>query len=262
MKEGNKLIRIKFSKHGLMKYTGHLDTMRYFQRVIRRSGIDAAYSEGFSPHQIMSFAQPLSVGVESNGEYFDLEVTVLSSASDMMERMNAVSAEGMEIRDIVLLPDRAKKAMATVHSAEYTVIFRPGHEPEWDIYKAVRAFKDMPSLKITKKSKKSVREIQLKDFVYSLDIEEKTLGFLFPDGPLSGDEIKDPEKKVPYLRMRLSAASGDNVKPALLIRALKGIMVQGSDEEEEYPSLTDLLITREDIFDSDGKPLSKAGERF
>ena len=245
-----------------MKYTGHLDTMRYFQRVIRRSGIDAAYSEGFSPHQIMSFAQPLSVGVESNGEYFDLEVTVLSSASDMMERMNAVSAEGMEIRDIVLLPDRAKKAMATVHSAEYTVIFRPGHEPEWDIYKAVRAFKDMPSLKITKKSKKSVREIQLKDFVYSLDIEEKTLGFLFPDGPLSGDEIKDPEKKVPYLRMRLSAASGDNVKPALLIRALKGIMVQGSDEEEEYPSLTDLLITREDIFDSDGKPLSEAGERF
>jgi len=262
LKEGNKLIRIKFSKHGLMKYTGHLDTMRYFQKVVRRSGINAAYSEGFSPHQIMSFAQPLSVGVESNGEYFDLEVTGLSSASDMMERMNAVSAEGMEIRDIVLLPDKAKKAMATVHSAEYSVIFRPGHEPEWDIFEAVRVFKDLPSLKITKKSKKSVREIELKDFVYYLDIEERPLELLFPEGPLSGDVIEDPKKTVPFLHMRLSAASGDNVKPALLIRALRGIMDKDTDEEDGYPSLTDLLITRENLFDSDGKPLSDAGERF
>ena len=45
-----------------MKFIGHLDVMRYFQKAIRRAGIDIAYSEGFSPHQIMSFAAPLSVG--------------------------------------------------------------------------------------------------------------------------------------------------------------------------------------------------------
>ena len=58
-------IRIKFAKEGTMKFIGHLDVMRYFQKVMRRADVDIRYSEGFSPHQIMSFASPLGVGMES-----------------------------------------------------------------------------------------------------------------------------------------------------------------------------------------------------
>lgn len=60
-------IRIKFRKYGVMKFIGHLDMMRYFQKAMRRAEIDIAYSEGFSPHQIMSFAAPLGVGITSDG---------------------------------------------------------------------------------------------------------------------------------------------------------------------------------------------------
>ena len=60
-------IRLRFSKQGQMKFIGHLDMVRYFQKVMRRSEVDVAYSEGFSPHQKMSFAAPLSVGVLSVG---------------------------------------------------------------------------------------------------------------------------------------------------------------------------------------------------
>ena len=67
-------IRIKFRKYGVMKFIGHLDMMRYFQKAMRRAEIDIAYSEGFSPHQIMSFAAPLGVGITSDGEYLDIEV--------------------------------------------------------------------------------------------------------------------------------------------------------------------------------------------
>ena len=67
-------IRLRFSKQGQMKFIGHLDMVRYFQKVMRRSEVDVAYSEGFSPHQKMSFASPLSVGVLSRGEYFDLKL--------------------------------------------------------------------------------------------------------------------------------------------------------------------------------------------
>ena len=75
-------LRIKFSKHGVMKFIGHLDVMRYFQKAMRRADIDIAYSTGFSPHQIMSFAQPLGVGVESNGEYMDVELNSAISFFD------------------------------------------------------------------------------------------------------------------------------------------------------------------------------------
>ena len=67
-------LRVKFSKTGHMKFIGHLDLMRFFQKAIRRSKIDIKYSEGFSPHQIMSFAAPLGLGIESFGEYMDIEL--------------------------------------------------------------------------------------------------------------------------------------------------------------------------------------------
>ena len=79
-------IRIKFSKFGNMRFIGHLDTMRYFQKVMRRADIDIAYSTGFSPHQIMSFAAPLGVGLISEGEYLDIEVTSTESTEESLRR--------------------------------------------------------------------------------------------------------------------------------------------------------------------------------
>ena len=74
-------IRIKFSKQGAMKFIGHLDTMRYFQKVMRRADVDIRYSEGFSPHQIMSFAAPLGVGLTGSGEYLDIQILAASGKS-------------------------------------------------------------------------------------------------------------------------------------------------------------------------------------
>ena len=68
-------VRIKFAKTGHMKFVGHLDTMRYFQKAIRRAELPVAFSGGYSPHMIMSFAAPLGVGTTSLGEYFDMELT-------------------------------------------------------------------------------------------------------------------------------------------------------------------------------------------
>lgn len=52
-------VRIKFSKEGPMKFVGHLDTMRYFQKAIRRANLPVAFSGGFSPHMIMSLQHHL-----------------------------------------------------------------------------------------------------------------------------------------------------------------------------------------------------------
>ena len=67
-------IRIKFSKQGNLRFVGHLDMMRYFQKANRRAELPIAYSEGFSPHQIMSFAAPLGMGLEGLAEYFDIRI--------------------------------------------------------------------------------------------------------------------------------------------------------------------------------------------
>ena len=107
-------VRIKFSKEGPIKFIGHLDVMRYFQKAIRRADIDIAYTTGFSPHQIMSFASPLSVGHESIGEYFDVELHSIVSEEDMKNRLNSVMVEGIQIQDVAVLDDKEGNAMASV----------------------------------------------------------------------------------------------------------------------------------------------------
>ena len=77
-------LRIKFRKYGPVRYIGHLDLMRFFQKAIRRAQIDVAYSGGFSPHQIMAFAAPLGVGLASNGEYMDIEVNSMGCSANSM----------------------------------------------------------------------------------------------------------------------------------------------------------------------------------
>ena len=73
-----------------MKFVGHLDIMRYFQKAMRRAEVDIAYSEGFSPHQKMSFAAPLGLGLTSEGEYMDIEVHQSKSSKEMVQALNAV----------------------------------------------------------------------------------------------------------------------------------------------------------------------------
>ena len=109
-----------------MKFIGHLDVMRYFQKVMRRADVDIRYSEGFSPHQIMSFASPLGVGMESRGEYVDIEVLSSDSSKEMLRRINSVIGDEMEAISYRLLPDNAANAMSIVAAADYVVKFRTG----------------------------------------------------------------------------------------------------------------------------------------
>lgn len=129
-----------------MRFIGHLDVMRYFQKAIRRAGIDIAYSGGFSPHQIMSFAAPLGVGLTSNGEYMDIEVVSAASSEDIKNSLNKAMVPGIEIVSVTKLSDNAMNAMASVTAAEYTVRFREGYEPSFDWAHLIDAFYEQPSI--------------------------------------------------------------------------------------------------------------------
>ena len=101
--------RIKFRKYGVMKFIGHLDIMRFFQKVMRRADIPIAFTGGYSPHMIMSFANPLGVGLTSDGEYFDIELTEPIDFDAAVERMNATMVEGIEVVNMVEISDDKKR---------------------------------------------------------------------------------------------------------------------------------------------------------
>ena len=104
-------VRIKFTKEGPMKFVGHLDTMRYFQKAIRRAELPIAFSGGYSPHMIMSFAAPLGVGVTSTGEYFDMELTATIPTDEICQRLNSQMVDGIHVLSARQVEDgkRAKR---------------------------------------------------------------------------------------------------------------------------------------------------------
>ncbi len=179
-------VRIKFSKNGPIKFIGHLDVMRYFQKAIRRAEIDIAYSKGFSPHQIMSFAQPLGVGVESNGEYVDVELNTAVSSNDVMDKLNAVMNEGIKIESVKKLPEGVMNAMASVAASKYLISIKEGYDLGIDFLGQCKELYKREHIYIVKKTKKSEVEMDLKPAIYEMDITEEGL-MIFVDSSSSGN---------------------------------------------------------------------------
>lgn len=199
-------IRIKFSKTGTMKFIGHLDTMRFFQKVMRLSGIDICYSEGYSPHQIMSFASPLGVGVESIGEYLDIEVASSLSSEESLAALNRNMPEGLRCLSYRRLPDDARNAMSLVSCADYQVFRKDGSCG--DMQEQIdRVFYGEKQFLITKKTKKSEIELNLREYVY--DFAWRNDAFF----------------------LKLSAGSERNIKPELLLTSFferQGLIYEGN----------------------------------
>lgn len=212
--------RIKFSKYGAMIFIGHLDMMRYFQKAVRRAEIPIAYSTGFSPHQIMSFAAPLGVGIYSNGEYLDIEVTEKVSTAAMKEALNRTMAEGVEILSVKVLPEDAKNAMASVAAAGYFVQVRKGHEPDFSFGERFDDFMAKPSIPYEKETKKGRKLLDLKEGIYDHRIEQ--------DG----------------IYLLVDASSSGNIKPGMIMEAYYAYLGKKTAE-------FDFVVTREETYTKD-----------
>lgn len=231
-------VRIKFSKHGVVKFIGHLDFMRYFQKAIRRAGIDVAYSSGFSPHQIMSFASPLGVGHCSNGDYFDIEANSHNGRQDMIDRLNGAMVPGVAVENIVALGENAGNAMASVAAAGYTLEWKDGYEIPANLEETVSGFYAQDSIMVTKQTKKSTLELDLKPGIYEIKANKDSIYML------------------------VDASSSGNIKPALLLEAFYAFL------GKEFEPLA-IQITREETYTDIGEkgkrnlvPLDAVGEDF
>ena len=197
-------IRIKFRKYGALKFIGHLDVMRYFQKAIRRAGIDIKYSEGFNPHMIMSFAAPLGVGITSDGEYFDIQVQSTLSSRDSLKALNDTMVEGIDVVSYVALPESAGKAMSSVAAADYEVFYKEHYEIPCSSEEFAniikRFYQEQEHITVLKKTKKSETEIDLKPLIYNFQVKER-------------------EGK-PCFYLMLSTGSVDNIKPEFVLQTM------------------------------------------
>ncbi len=202
---------------------------------MRRADVKIRYSEGFSPHQIMSFAAPLGVGITSNGEYLDIEANE-DDLKSITDRLNQVMVEGIEVLSCRKLQDSSKNAMSIVCAADYTLEFREGYQPKDldEFFEKLLDFYAQEQIVITKKTKKGQKEMDLKPLIYQLR--------------RNGEGIF----------MQVSTGSTDNIKPELVMEAFY------QAKQWEYPRFT-FQIQREEVYGQDSEemiPLEEFGEEF
>ncbi len=169
----------KYSKTGYLKYISHLDVLRFIQRSVKRAGIKAKYSEGFNPHMKTSFGYPLSLGIESIGEYFELELNENIEPELFKERMNSVMPKEMQIIKADYSND-AESLMKRCAYARYLINI----EPSIDVNKLNEYFEEMLTegviykrQKINKKNKLVTKELNTKeliDYLKAENIDNKT----------------------------------------------------------------------------------------
>jgi len=212
--------------------------MRYFQKVMRRADVKIRYSEGFSPHQIMSFAAPLGVGITSNAEYLDIEIEGAFCSRAMVDRLNQVMADGFTVLSCLRLSDSSKNAMSIVCAADYTLEFREGYAPaDMDaFFQKLTDFYRKEQILIVKKTKKGQQEIDLKPLIYRL------------------------EQRADAIFMQVSTGSTDNVKPDLVMEAFY------QEQQWEYPRFG-FQIQREEVYGRESRytkpiPLEEFGENI
>lgn len=219
-------VRIKFKKDGVMRFVGHLDLMRFFQKLFRRADIPVALTKGFSPHMIMSFASPLAIGSAGEGEYLDVELTRPVDSADALCRLNAHSVPGVEILSFRRISDEKKMtAMTILDAAAYRLTVEKEHVPvpEDILSQLCEEFLAMSSCLMEKKTKRKTAETDIRPLVYEFS--------LLADGAV-------------YLLC--AAGSRENIRPELVVRALE-MLAGETPQSYEIGSLTRLdMYTRRD----------------
>ena len=174
--------RMRLAKYGPMKFIGHLELMRFLQKCLRRTDIDVHYSDGITPRMIMSTAMPLGLGLESSGEYVDLELGRPVSTEHALEQLRPMMPEGLEILDFrqvgEIVPEgggtakKPEKAMSVVAAAEYDVCFRDSYRPPGNWQQILLDFVGQKEIVWTKETKKGFRTLDMKPLIYSFSITE------------------------------------------------------------------------------------------
>ena len=114
-------IRITFAKLGALRYTGHLDLHKLWERTARRAELPLAYSQGFHPQPKMNIAAALPLGFSSRCEVLDMRLEHDIPLEGLREKLQETLPTGIQVINVESVDERAPTLQTQVVSAEYEV---------------------------------------------------------------------------------------------------------------------------------------------
>ena len=209
---------VKYSKDNEAIYVSHLDVQRSMQRTLRRCGLPIKYTMGFHPHVALTFAQPLSVAVESQGDYMEFSLVDYVNPEIIKSRINSVIAPGFYAESCGYIAKEYKSLMSMVAMCEWNI--KVDSKYQSDLADRIRFVNESTELIVEKRTKKGYTDIDIRNGIYNIT-----------PVPNAGNMI----------HLRLASGGKLNISPKLVLAAM--------DIEQKYAK-----IIRKDIyFEREGK---------
>ncbi|MEG6585735.1 TIGR03936 family radical SAM-associated protein [Dendrosporobacter sp. 1207_IL3150] len=195
-------LRAEITKGEEIRYISHLDFARAIERAIRRANLQVAYSEGFNPHMKISFASALAVGITSDAEFLDIEMTEDIPVEAFQEKISGQLPPGIVLKRAKYMLQKTQALMAVVNRAEYTIIVPTSAEVSIDdVEQSVERFNDSLEVIYIRESPKGKKEIDVKEYIaeaINVSINKKEL----------------------TIKMAISITPGGSIKPGEVLKVL------------------------------------------
>ena len=214
-------IRLRFSKSGALCYIGHLDFLKVFQQTIRRAKLPVAYSQGFNPHMLLSFALPLPLGMASTSDYADLTLEHEMPYDELVSQFNAHAPRGLRLTTAWEFSGPGAAALVT--AADYMFIMEMPDSVNKDMYatqekadEIVQALLNRENIVIPKKTKSGIKDT---------DIRPDLMDIYVPGVGKSGNYKSFDFAAIPFnasILMRLAAGSGRFLNPLIVANLILG----------------------------------------
>lgn len=192
-----KNVRVWFKKRNAARYISHLDMTRCVSRALKLSGLPVWYTEGFNPRIYMTYAMPLSLGVQGERECMDIRLLEEVPFDEVVRRVNVRLPEDI----YVFAAADPVHDFKQIAFADYEMHLASS-APEVLLQK-LRALLARETLPVMKHGKKGDKEVDVKGDFLSSRFE------LLEDG------VK--------VSVRLPCSVTGSVNPSLLLDALKAL---------------------------------------
>ena len=178
-------LRITYTKLKEAAYISHLDLISVIERAFRRLDIKVAYSNGFNPRPNITFAAPLSVGIESTGEIFEIVIEEHLDIPYVIKNLNSEMPSGIIILNAEYVELEGKNIMARSYASIYEIriiynekeLAKKTKKEVEDLKKwnknSMEEYLEQPNILVLKKSKNRMERIDIKsgiiDYEFLID---------------------------------------------------------------------------------------------
>ncbi len=114
-------LRIWYSKNGPMRYTGSLDVQKTWERIIRRSGLNLSYSQGFHPKARINQASPLPLGYIGANEIIDVWLVGECDLQMALDNIQKACPPGIQVLRMAFIQEDKPNLQSCVKAAEYVI---------------------------------------------------------------------------------------------------------------------------------------------